>query len=328
MLENCTTIYECEKTLQEQLGQVNFIGQLDLTEKDLELLTKYVREILNRDNEQNLQYLRDRIPICAVCLMVMQGFYYYSDGAFWEETLKRLGLSDTTNVRLALSHLFIRTLQKQKQLELPFIKGALRYITPILLHGGIPRSCFSQFFNLVAERFIENKISNEGLIRGELFEDRQRYFKYLSSVNEQEQIQKQIDGMKSRIRSLQWLKLWDIALEKTNDEANLPLKWRHIQDAQGFLAFGEEALIKTREKIDALSIKQGLYRTLKEQLGAYSQEEDKYSELRTAIGLVEDKIASITQYLFGLRLASDQVAVILGVDISAVRNYLEAVVLH
>jgi hypothetical protein len=80
--------------------------------------------------------------------------------------LAGIGAAETRS-QYALSAIFFKLL-RGKSLAGVRIKGALAFVTPILLHGGIPRSCFGEFYEKVVKHFMQKRLVEENQIRNEI----------------------------------------------------------------------------------------------------------------------------------------------------------------
>ncbi|HXF60319.1 MAG TPA: hypothetical protein VNK95_01805, partial [Caldilineaceae bacterium] len=141
MLEQCPTLADCEKALARAVQDVVLLGDLPLTDDDLERLTRLIRVY-----KQPFQLLRNA-PTCLVCLLVFVGRTSYEEGAYWHGVEAHLGPLDGNRQR-QLGR-FFRRYVRMRGLLLPQVEGGYAYVTPILVHAGIPQHCLPEFFSKV-----------------------------------------------------------------------------------------------------------------------------------------------------------------------------------
>ena len=77
----------------------------------------------------------------------------YKEGDYWTPALQAIGLEET-RWQQELGKAFIKFLRRMDMPVFP-IEGALRFVTPILLHGVIPQKCLDQFFDDVIMDMLE-----------------------------------------------------------------------------------------------------------------------------------------------------------------------------
>jgi len=87
----------------------------------------------------------DRCPFLVAVTTVGTGIYQYKCGDLWDAFP---GL-DTTADRKQWGELFKRFLEKHETLEAFQNLGGLKYVAPILAHGGIPQYCLPDFFEVL-----------------------------------------------------------------------------------------------------------------------------------------------------------------------------------
>ena len=283
MLENCRELFDCEKILAEKLKQVDYIRKLKLTHDDFSILDQMIKAKTIKDQDGGLAFLKGITPIALSYLLVLHGSQYYIEGAYWESVLQKLGLDDTMKNRLILSHTFLRVLKNNSHLAAPNITGAHRYVTPILLHGGIPLVCLPQFFDEIVDKYVQNNITDEELVRSEVRELRKNFQRYEARVNDQAVCEMQIKKIETRIHSLKWAIRWQKALERIAQIGELPNEWRHVKDCTEFILRGEQTLNKLRETADQIRIFREEYVDISEQLRTLSALAERHQELSDRI---------------------------------------------
>jgi len=97
--------------------------------------------------DETLHWLRSQWPLTFALYLVLEGVTHYdSENLYWHGPKKRLGIQN--NHTAPCGSLFLDILVK---FNLPTFEqsGGFRYVTPILLHGGIPNEFLGQFFDFL-----------------------------------------------------------------------------------------------------------------------------------------------------------------------------------
>ena len=160
MLETCRDILECESTLQVNLSSIRLLGQLPLTENDREQVFTHIQRSLGGKVSENLTDVIESTPTILACYLVWKGIEDYDEGTYWRSLSSDLGPLDA-NQQVKLGKFFLEFVE-QHDLLLVEIPGSLKYITPILLHGIIPRTMISQFFDQVVYPLVRKELVNPG----------------------------------------------------------------------------------------------------------------------------------------------------------------------
>lgn len=170
-------LFEWEKILEDQFKQIELIGELDISESDIQDLASGLRACIERyGHKKGLDTLLKNFPCTWMTFLVFQGVYGYSEGDFWSSTAEAVGIEN----RQALSvwgRLFCQLLERFDLPIFPNQEGH-RYVTRVLLHGGIPLSELSRFFDVFLARAISDPGLNElepGDLIGRLLEIRSVY---------------------------------------------------------------------------------------------------------------------------------------------------------
>lgn len=154
MLENCNGPLEIEKHLSEALRTVDLVGELPLTEADRLKLVQSVRSV-GTDKAPTLQ------PCSVACFLVLVGRSGYQEGNFWGAVESALGVSLPPSVRQEWGQAFERVVRSCQLASFSETEG-LRYVTPILGHGGIPDYCLSDFFGKLLCPAIGGRLEYDG----------------------------------------------------------------------------------------------------------------------------------------------------------------------
>lgn len=167
MLETCVSLVDCERILVEKFQKVKFIGEIELSSEDIRTLTNFITTELDRDPRRGLRLLRQRAPATIAAFLVWQGIMEYEEGDYWTLALRAIGLEEP-RWQQEFGAAFINFLRRMDLPEFP-IEDALRFVTPILLHGGIPQKCLDQFFDHVIMDMVEFNLVTGDEIRDYLY---------------------------------------------------------------------------------------------------------------------------------------------------------------
>jgi hypothetical protein len=136
-----------ENELRTRLRGVGLVGELDLDVTSA--LYALARGNVERFVHTKLprRQLTKNYPASVVVYLVSQGIYHYDHGGFWN-LLDVHGIDPNEYgpaFSEALRDLGLETFSDVKP------EGAYRWVTPILLHGGIPRFCAKDVLKLLVE---------------------------------------------------------------------------------------------------------------------------------------------------------------------------------
>jgi len=165
MLENCSTLNECERVIYDRLRGIDFLGEIELTLEDAEKLRNLISDKLSDDLSLGMDQIEKFAPACFSLYLVLTGIYYYKNGSFWPYVLN--GNIDV-NTRVRMGQIFLNFIYKNN-LKSIILDDSLQYVTPILLHGGIPQNCLNEFFDKVILPITKNAITDEEGIKDYLF---------------------------------------------------------------------------------------------------------------------------------------------------------------
>lgn len=197
MLNGCGNLNDCEKVLSAAIGDAELISDLGLTDADLDLLTRLVREEVSDGMSRGSRVLIRQTPTCLATFLVWQGINGYSEGNYWTAVEEVVGPLDA-NWQVRWGRFFIDFLE-EKNLPTFQIPGSLAYVTPILSHGGIPNSCMPEFFDRVLRP----------LVYRELLEPTDaEEISYLLQIAREDEVERadiggQIEDVRARLRDIQ-----------------------------------------------------------------------------------------------------------------------------
>jgi len=122
----------------------DLLAELSLSQNDVEELLSLVPVALRHDPDAGLRVLARSVPTTLALFLVWQGILSYSDGSYWPALRDAIGVPDQA-WESYLGSFFLAFVQG-RGMAAPADQEGHRYVTPILLHGGIPVSCLPEFF--------------------------------------------------------------------------------------------------------------------------------------------------------------------------------------
>jgi len=158
MLENCTNLLNCENQLAEAIKPVRLLGEIPLSDQDIELLARLVREVITPSISKGTRYLRTMAPACLACFLVGMGRFYDKETGYWPIVEEKVGKIDI-NWKVKWGKIFIQYLEDN---DLPRFdeEEGLAYVTPILGHTCIPDCCLDEYFDRVLIPLINRDLFN------------------------------------------------------------------------------------------------------------------------------------------------------------------------
>ena len=136
---------EWERQLRSQLLAVHLVGELDLNASDTGELTVGFRRLYRHYSVGvACRLARVNFPASYVAWMVFNAAEIYDRDGLWGHICNTLEIDYSPNHSSELGQSFEHCLRRFG-LEHDF--GGYRYVTPILAHGGIPRSLLPEFFD-------------------------------------------------------------------------------------------------------------------------------------------------------------------------------------
>ncbi len=163
MLESCSDLGSCEKVLQAQLGSIALLGEVSLTREDYERLCRYVRAETNGGSTKAMRMLSHEAPASLAYCLVGAGTFAYREGDYWSAVWDVFGVNPNPSRERRLGTFFLRFLENH---GLPTfrIRRSHPYVTPILLHGGIPESCLREHFERILLPDLRHDSSSPALL--------------------------------------------------------------------------------------------------------------------------------------------------------------------
>lgn len=143
-----------EELLKEKVGEGELLlEELGFRRQDLaeiaQLLADTVFLQLRQKHytiNQTIRQIKYQWPLTYALYLVLEGIYNYENGNYWDGPINKLGLQ--ANQTSDCGQLFLDILAQH---NLPTFEqsSGLTYVTPILLHGGIPNDFLGQFFDFL-----------------------------------------------------------------------------------------------------------------------------------------------------------------------------------
>ncbi|MFV9506789.1 MAG: hypothetical protein AB4911_19740 [Oscillochloridaceae bacterium umkhey_bin13] len=151
-----TTLHALERQFRSQIPSVNLLGELPLTPELHEELGAAIAGLIKRNDLPTAsRMMRTRYPHCLAVFLVLQGIFHYDQGRYWPSLHERIRAKGPRAAALEAEwgQFFLEFLAEQDLATLTGLERSLRYVTPILLHGGIPQYCLNDYFQLIFVRF-------------------------------------------------------------------------------------------------------------------------------------------------------------------------------
>lgn|GEM_PF-5365942 len=294
MLENCSNILECERILSSQLDSIQYIGQVELTPGDIEILKRFIKENIPK----GLDFIKLNMPICFVFFLVNQGIWGYKEGNYWTCISDHLGeLEPTEQSKLGS---FFLNFVKNHNLALFDTEGTYRYVAPILVHGGIPQACLDEYFDRIIMDLYDRGIIKPEEVKGYLLDVRERARERNKIEKELIPLKKERERVQKELLDLQALIEW---LEKKEHILDVDETDRWDRSQLHTLAEYDrlqEELSELKEEIEKLQDKQQEHEKRISQITEEEKRILEYSELLEAIKDEQDSIQKEQEKLDGL----------------------------
>jgi len=153
-----TTITQYETRISEVLKGAQFLGRIEMPEEQLEALLGIIASQLDgvMYPKACARRLAQNYPAAVAYALVQVAAEEYAEGEVWPRIAEHLGGLETAVVNeLGIS---IERCQKRYNLVDCERDSKLRYVTPMLLQGGIPDSCICELIEIVQHNCVRRGI--------------------------------------------------------------------------------------------------------------------------------------------------------------------------
>lgn len=289
MLETCVSLVDCERVLIEKFQRVKFIGEIELSSEDIRKLTNFITTELDRDPRRGLRLLRQTVPATIAAFLVWQGIMEYEEGDYWTSALSAIGLGEP-RWQQELGEAFISFLRRMDLSEFP-IEDALRFVTPILLHGGIPQKCLDQFFDHVIMDMVEFNLVTDDEIRDYLYSLREEEKTRVALRQKLQELKQSESKCRKEAKGLAtFIDLRQQAV-KLREIVGNPDEWRHIPEDYG--AFRLEKLGEIEDINREASRLQSDERLCLDRISAFMQEHEAILQFGPLICVIGVELATV-----------------------------------
>ena len=259
MLETCQDISECEATLQQDLPSIRLLGQLPLNDKDLTRIFEYIQQRLGGAVNENISEVMQSTPTILACYLVWKGILNYDEGTYWKSLEDDLGPLDA-NLQAKLGN-FFREFIGSNDLLLVEIPGSHKNITPILMHGIIPRKMVAQFFDQIVYP----------LVRKELVypESEKELIHWLERKREAAKKAEEFEGMQRKLLRLE-------NAEKPAAGQKLPQLKQELQRIEEQILLEDKNLRNLQAELDEIHYDPATFTRLEEDIERVKHLEEEY----------------------------------------------------
>lgn len=283
MLERCAELTECEQILSEKLREVTFLGQVELSREDIEKLGNLIREQISPDVRQGTRFLEHNAVACLSFFLVGVGVWRYREGNYWSAVSELAGLDDV-NWQVRWGRIFLEFLGQNglPRLDLEVeAEGAHRYVTPILLHGGIPQSCLDEFFGKVVRQMVDSDVVDPDDVRDWLFGIREQEDKLQALRKEIRRLSQEEATLSPELKNLDELIKLKRKARELSAKAERVQEYQDLpEDCPGFLMAKETELVKLRGRVAALEKERAECR---HKIEAFTESDERVLEYALAI---------------------------------------------
>lgn len=210
MIEECEDILECENKLSPIIQKISLLGEIPLSVEEVDKLGAFIKEQISEDVQKGTRFLETKTPTCLACFLVWKGILDYRGGDYWSAVIASVGLSDP-NWQGTWGKIFIDFLESNRLPSFD-IKGAHRYVTPLLMHGMIPNSYLDEYFEKIIDPMVY-KLTNSADLKeisfllGTQREDNEAIKTIEEEIEKLQDNKNQISSKLIRYRSL--IEIWN-----------------------------------------------------------------------------------------------------------------------
>jgi len=274
MIEECEDILECENKLSPIIQEISLLGEISLSVEEVDKLGTFIKEQISDDIQKGTKFLKNEAPTCIACFLVWKGILDYRGGDYWSAVKDSVGLSDP-NWQGKWGKIFIDFLESNRLPSFD-IKGAHRYVTPLLMHGMIPNSYLYEYFKKILCPMVERELTDPtdhteiSFLLGTQREDNEAIKTIEEEIEKLQDNKKQISRKLIRCRSL--IKIWD-------DLDEIKTLEREVGDHGELASLPEDPLEYKSKKNSEIQGTQKRIEELENKERLCEQQRNKFSEL-------------------------------------------------
>lgn len=155
-------MFEWEQHLAPQVRQVELLGELSLSVEETADLAREIGKFISLRRGWGVLKVREEIgqkfPSAFVAFLVAQGLHdSNAENGFWPDVDEALGASLDVNWHRQLGRLFEEILETNGLRLFPDM-GGYRYVSLILVHGGIPNYALPDYFRYMLRPAVTRSI--------------------------------------------------------------------------------------------------------------------------------------------------------------------------
>ena len=273
MIEECEDILECENKLSPIIQEISLLGEIPLSVEEVDKLGTFIKEQISDDIQKGTKFLKTETPTCVACFLVWKGILDYRGGDYWSAVKDSVGLSDP-NWQGKWGKIFIDFLESNRLPSFD-IKGAHRYVTPLLMHGMIPNSYLDEYFEKIIDPMVGKQTDPTDLkeisfLLGTQREDNEAIKTIEEEIEKLQDNKKQISSKLIKYRSL--IKIWD-------DLDEIKTLEREVGDHGELASLPEDPLEYKNKKNSEIQGTQKRIEELENKERLCEQQRNKFSEL-------------------------------------------------
>ncbi len=162
------TLAEWEGYLAPQVKQVELLGEINLSLDEAESLGRQLGQFIGHQQkygsiQSTLNSLRRRYPCAFAVYLVAQGAHDEdATNGYWPDVDQALGLNLDSNWRSRLGQLFEEILEINNCPLFPEVtRDGHRYLSLILLHGGLPNYTLGQYFTYLLKPILTDPLLSD-----------------------------------------------------------------------------------------------------------------------------------------------------------------------
>ncbi len=155
-----STLLEFERQLSPLFREVALIGERPLSDEQGNDIEEAIHALIRSSGPGwATQFLREHASCTLACFLVWKGRDYHK-GDYWTAVCQPVGLPQ--HIWPQKWGEIFKTVLRDFELADFQGSGGLRFVTPILIHGGIPDYCLADFFEHLLWPVVEGKLDYDG----------------------------------------------------------------------------------------------------------------------------------------------------------------------